>query len=102
MKLEAEKIAKSNNLKCRGIPCVDCLIFPICNSIVKTQLYILDPGIILYPRCSLLRNFINEYEDTVLITSVQDDISYTNISIDLDKLALVTTYFKEVGETNYD
>ena len=89
-KHEAEKIIKSDNLKWHGIPCVDCLVLPICNSIIGSSLYSADSITIskLYARCESLRRFINVYAN--------DDKGYTNIGIDVDKLELVAAYFKEI------
>jgi len=77
------------------IPCIDCLTFPICNSIISPVLEITQRGVIfkLYDRCQLMRDYINVNKSNVVIDKL--GIEYEELDLDYNKLKLAHTYFKE-------
>lgn len=88
MKLEVEKVPH--------LPCKDCLIFPICNSIIRStpspDSYTLFK---LYSKCELIRNFVSKKENKPFLIAGQNqnDMFYEEINISNEKIVLVSEYF---------
>jgi len=77
------------------IPCIDCLTFSVCNSIISPVVDITQRGVIfkLYDRCALIRSYLNISNEEKSIDEL--GIEYVELQIDYDKLKDVHTYFKQ-------
>ncbi len=77
------------------IPCIDCLTFSVCNSMISPIIDVTQCGVIfkLYDRCKLMQDYLNVIKGTVEIAVL--DIEYKELSIDYDKLSEVHSYFKQ-------
>jgi len=76
------------------IPCVDCITFSVCNSMISPVVDITQRGVIfkLYDKCKLMQNYLNVSKENKAIDEL--DIEYTELDIDYDKLKVVHMYFK--------
>lgn len=79
----------------KTLPCINCVTFSICNSLISPLLDITEPGIIfqLYDRCSLMRDYIDAGKSNKTIDEL--GIEYEELDLDYDKLKAAQTYFKQ-------
>ena len=84
------------------IPCIDCVTFSVCNSILSPIVDITQRGVIfkLYDRCALMRDYLNISQEQKTIGEL--DIEFTELQIDYDRLKDVHTYFKNFKGRKHD
>jgi len=83
------------------IPCIDCLTFSVCNTMLSPYIDIAEKGVIfkLYDKCALMRGFLNISCEQKSIKEL--DIEFTELQLDYDRLEDVHTYFKNFKERQH-
>lgn len=81
-----------------SLPCINCITFSICNSLISPVLEITQRGVIfqLYDRCQLMRDYINISTANQVIDQL--GIEYEELNLDYDKLKAAQIYFKQFKE----
>ena len=94
---EEEKIADCRTIpnhlvRYQGIPCIDCLIFPICINKYGINSTYSSSNIYKLLKCELLRNFLINSNGPVIV-ACQGDITYKEVNLNFDRADLVAEYF---------
>jgi hypothetical protein len=84
------------------IPCINCLTFSVCNSMISPIIDITQCGVIfkLYGRCKLMQNHLNISRGIVAVDEL--NVEYEELNIDYDKLEEVYNHFKQFKARNDD